>query len=165
MRDSKVSTYHCTCIKPISLYRSILLALPCADFHGCRPQTAVLCWSQINLSCWRNYLAVYSSQVNNIMLLLLCLRMLHLVLCPNEFIPSLQLKVLEYFVLYLNLCEIIYIYKYIFPIGNQPEYSLEGLMLKLKLRYFGHLMQRANSVEKTLMLERLKTGREGGDRG
>ena len=33
-----------------------------------------------------------------------------------------------------------------------PEYSLEGLMLKLKLRYFGHLMQRADSLEKTLML-------------
>ena len=33
-----------------------------------------------------------------------------------------------------------------------PEYSLEGLMLKLKLQYFGHLMQRANSWEKTLML-------------
>ena len=33
-----------------------------------------------------------------------------------------------------------------------PEYSLEGLMLKLKLQYFGHLMQRADSLEKTLML-------------
>ena len=33
-----------------------------------------------------------------------------------------------------------------------PEYSLEGLMLKLKLRYFGHLMQRVDSLEKTLML-------------
>ena len=33
-----------------------------------------------------------------------------------------------------------------------PEYSLKGLMLKLKLQYFGHLMQRANSLEKTLML-------------
>ena len=33
-----------------------------------------------------------------------------------------------------------------------PEYSLEGLMLKLKLQYFGHLMQRANQLEKTLML-------------
>jgi len=33
-----------------------------------------------------------------------------------------------------------------------PEYSLEGLMLKLKLQYFGHLMQRANSLEKTLLL-------------
>ena len=33
-----------------------------------------------------------------------------------------------------------------------PEYSLEGLMLKLKLRYFDHLMQRANSLDKTLML-------------
>ena len=38
------------------------------------------------------------------------------------------------------------------PKGNSPEYSLEGLMLKLKLQYFGHLMQRADSLEKTLML-------------
>ena len=45
-----------------------------------------------------------------------------------------------------------------------PEYSLEGLMLKLKLQYFGHLMPRANSLEKTLMLEILKAGREGDDR-
>ena len=42
-----------------------------------------------------------------------------------------------------------------------PEYSLEGLMLKLKLQYFGHLMQRTDSFEKTLMLERLKAGGEG----
>ena len=35
------------------------------------------------------------------------------------------------------------------PKRNQPEYSLEGLMLKLKLQYFGHLMQNANSLEKT----------------
>ena len=35
-----------------------------------------------------------------------------------------------------------------------PEYSLEGLMLKLKLQYFGHVMQRANSLEKTLMLRK-----------
>ena len=46
-----------------------------------------------------------------------------------------------------------------------PEYSLEGLMLKLKLQYFGHLMQRTDSMEKTLMLERLKVGGEGDDRG
>ena len=46
-----------------------------------------------------------------------------------------------------------------------PEYSLEGLMLKLKLQYFGHLMQRTDSLEKTLMLERLKVGGEGDDRG
>ena len=45
-----------------------------------------------------------------------------------------------------------------------PEYSLEGLILKLKLQYFGHLMQRTDSFEKTLMLERLKVG-EGDDRG
>ena len=41
-----------------------------------------------------------------------------------------------------------------------PDYSLEGLMLKLKLQYFGHLMQRTDSFVKTLMLERLKAGGE-----
>ena len=46
-----------------------------------------------------------------------------------------------------------------------PEYSLEGLMLKLKLHYDGHLMRRADSLEKTLMLERLKAGGEGDNRG
>ena len=46
-----------------------------------------------------------------------------------------------------------------------PEYSLEGLMLKPKLQYFGHLMPTANSLEKTLMLERLKVGGEGDDKG
>ena len=46
-----------------------------------------------------------------------------------------------------------------------PEYSLEGLMLKLKLQYFGHLMQRSGSLEKTLMLERLKAGEERDERG
>ena len=45
------------------------------------------------------------------------------------------------------------------------EYSLEGLMLKLKLQYFGHLLQRPDSLEKTLMLARLKARGEGGDRG
>ena len=39
-----------------------------------------------------------------------------------------------------------------------PEYSLEGLMLKLKLQYFGHLMQRTDSLEKALMLGRLNVG-------
>ena len=42
-----------------------------------------------------------------------------------------------------------------------PEYSLEGLMLKLKLQYFGHLMRRADSFEKTLMLERLRLEEKG----
>ena len=46
-----------------------------------------------------------------------------------------------------------------------PEYSLEGLMLKRKLQYFGRLMGRADSLEKTLMLERLQAGGEGNDRG
>ena len=44
-----------------------------------------------------------------------------------------------------------------------PEYLLEGLMLKLQ--YFGHLMQRTDLLEKTLMLGRLKAGGEGDDRG
>ena len=55
------------------------------------------------------------------------------------------------------------------PKGNQsilkeisPEYSLEGLMLKLKLQYFGHLMQRTDSLEKTLMLGKIKGRRERG---
>ena len=42
------------------------------------------------------------------------------------------------------------------PKGIDPEYSLEGLMLKLKLQYYGHLMQRANSMEKTLMLGKIE---------
>ena len=40
-----------------------------------------------------------------------------------------------------------------------PEYSLDGLMLKLKLQYLGHLMQRANSIEKTLMLGKIEDRR------
>ena len=40
--------------------------------------------------------------------------------------------------------------------GINPEYSLEGLMLKLKLQYFGHLMQRTDSLEKTLMLGKIE---------
>ena len=43
-----------------------------------------------------------------------------------------------------------------------PEYSLEGLMLKLKLQYFGHLMQRADSFEKSLMLEKIECRRRRG---
>ena len=43
-----------------------------------------------------------------------------------------------------------------------PEYSLEGLMLKLKLQYFGHLIQRTDSLEKTLMLGKIEGGKRGG---
>jgi len=42
-----------------------------------------------------------------------------------------------------------------------PEYSLEGLMLKVKLQYFGHLMRRTDSLEKTLMLGKIEGGRRG----
>ena len=60
------------------------------------------------------------------------------------------------------------------PKEISPEYSLEGLILKLKLQYFGYLMQRADSLEKTLMLGkiegrrrrgRLRVREEGDDRG
>ena len=45
-----------------------------------------------------------------------------------------------------------------------PEYSLEGLMLKLKLQYFGHLMLRTDSLEKTLILRKIEGGRRGQQR-
>ena len=44
----------------------------------------------------------------------------------------------------------------------RPEYSLEGLMLKLKLQCFGHLMRRTDSLEKTLMLEKIERQEENG---
>ena len=46
-----------------------------------------------------------------------------------------------------------------------PEYSLEGLMLKLKLQYLGHLMRRADSLKKTLMLGRIEGGKRREGRG
>ena len=48
------------------------------------------------------------------------------------------------------------------PKGNQSEYSLEGLMLKLKVRYFGHLMGRTDSFEKILMLAKTEGRRRKG---
>ena len=48
------------------------------------------------------------------------------------------------------------------PKEISPEYSLKGLMLKLKLQYFGHLMQRTDSFEKTLMLGKIEDGRRRG---
>ena len=59
-------------------------------------------------------------------------------------------------------------YKEIIPIivkEISPDCSLEGLMLKLKLRYFGHLMQRTDSFEKTLMLGKIEGRRRRHDRG
>ena len=50
------------------------------------------------------------------------------------------------------------------PEEISPEYSLEGLMLKLKLQYFGHLMQRTHSLGKTLVLGKIEGRREGEDR-
>ena len=48
------------------------------------------------------------------------------------------------------------------PKENSPEYSLEGLMPKLKLQYFGHLMQRTDFLEKILMLGKIEGGRRSG---
>ena len=48
------------------------------------------------------------------------------------------------------------------PKETSPDYSLEGLMLKLKLQYFGHLMQRTDSFEKTLMLGKIEGRRRRG---
>ena len=48
------------------------------------------------------------------------------------------------------------------PKEISPEYSLEGLMLKLKLQYFGHLMQRTDSLEKSLILGKIEGGRRRG---
>ena len=49
--------------------------------------------------------------------------------------------------------------KLVKPKGINPEYSLEGLMLNMKLQYFGHLMRRANSLKKILMLEKIESRR------
>ena len=49
------------------------------------------------------------------------------------------------------------------PKGNQPEYSLEALIFKPKLQYFGHLMSRPNSVKKTLMLGKIEGKRRRGE--
>ena len=51
------------------------------------------------------------------------------------------------------------------PTSAHPGCSLEGMMLKLKLQYFGHLMQRVDLLEKILMLEGLGAGGEGDNRG
>ena len=56
-------------------------------------------------------------------------------------------------------------FKPVNPKGNQSWYSLEGLMLKVKLQYFGHLMQRANSFKRPWHWERLKAGGERDNRG
>jgi len=48
------------------------------------------------------------------------------------------------------------------PKGNESEYSLEGLMLKLKLQFFGHLIRRTDSLEKSLMLGKIEGGRRWG---
>ena len=53
----------------------------------------------------------------------------------------------------------------VYPKEISSEYSLEGLMLKLKLQLYGHLMRKTDSLEKTLMLGKIESRREGDDRG
>jgi len=65
---------------------------------------------------------------------------------------------------HLILCHPLLLHASILPSIN-PEYSLEGLMLKLKFQYFGHLMGRDNSLEKTLILGKTEGKRKGGGRG
>ena len=48
------------------------------------------------------------------------------------------------------------------PKGNHPKYSMEGIMLKLKLQYFGHMMRRTDLLEKTLMLGKIEGRRRKG---
>ena len=83
-----------------------------------------------------------------------------------------------YFTVFVKFWKVLFLLSVIYP-GAQtiiieyykilkeinPEYSLEGLMLKLKLQHFGHLMRRANSLENTLMLGKTEAEGEGGDRG
>ena len=61
-----------------------------------------------------------------------------------------------------NYLSILIGHKYIYIKEISPEYSLEGLMLKLKLQYFGHLMWRTDSMEKTLMLGKIESRRRRG---
>ena len=76
-------------------------------------------------------------------------------------------------VIYFYLSIYTYTYVYVYARRSnlsilkeiRPEYSLERLMLKLKLQYFGHLMLRTDSLEKTLMLGKIEAGGEGHNRG
>ena len=62
-----------------------------------------------------------------------------------------------------NICALTHVYIHIYLKEISPGISLQGMMLKLKLQYFGHLMRRVDSLEKTLMLGGI--GGEGDDRG
>ena len=64
--------------------------------------------------------------------------------------------------LFIYLCKDCKEIKPVNPKGNQPECSLEGLLLRLKLQYFGHLMGRTDSLEKTLMLGKIEARRRQG---
>ena len=67
-----------------------------------------------------------------------------------------------FILLHFNHCNLKQLIQSVNPKGNQSKYSLEGLMLKLKLQYFDHLMQRTDSLEKTLMLVKIDGRRRRG---
>ena len=90
-------------------------------------------------------------------------------LCAEEFIKKAECQRIDAFE--LQCCKRLLRVAWTAMSSNQsilkeisPEYSLEGLMLNVKLQFFGHLMRRTDSLEKTLMLARLKAGGEGDDR-
>ena len=92
--------------------------------------------------------------------------------------PTQETSVFICFTVFVKFWKVLFLLSVIYP-GAQTiiieyykilkeintEYSLEGLILKPKLQYFGHLMRRANSLEKTLMLGEIEAKGEGGDRG
>ena len=105
-----------------------------------------------------------------------CIYIYILYIHPISYIYNLS-PIYTPYIIYIpgSLCPIyyfIYMYIYLFILARRsnqsilkeisPQYSLEGLMLKLKLQYFGHLMGRADSLEKTLMLGRIEGERRRG---
>ena len=82
-------------------------------------------------------------------------------LCPSFFICKMLMVIGTFFMKWSKGLNKLVHMKSVLKAIN-PEYSLEGLMLKLKLQYFGHLMRRADSSEKTLMLGKIEGRRRSG---
>ena len=85
----------------------------------------------------------------------------HLILCRPLLLLPLTFLSIRVFSNELVLC-IKWPKYWSFSFSISPEHSLEGLMLRLKLQFFGHLMERTNSLEKTLMLGKIGDGRRRG---
>ena len=86
-----------------------------------------------------------------------------LILCRPLVLPTSIYPTIRVFSNELVLCIMWPKYwSFSFSISSSNEYSVEGLMLKLRLQYFGYLMRRTDSLEKTLMLEKIKSRRRRG---